>query len=405
MIACVLIPRFTLRAASIDRLDQPAALAPLPAARQAVGEVSRAAEANGVHAGMRLGEALARCPSLRLIPPDPARVAELWDGLLGRLEGIGASVESERPGEAFFAVDGLRGIHGGEVAGVIEAARGAAEIPVRIAVAPNRFSAFVAASRGSRLPRGLSGSGGEAIVPRRALRKFLAPLPVSTLRDRLGASESEASELIATFKRLGLGTLGALAALSPGQIADRFGPLGMRALGLAQGEDSPLCPREPPEELVAEIALAEGTAGAQLDRALGLLVDRFLAAPGRQERTVLALRLSAQFDGGGSWSIEQGLGRPSASARVIGSLLTPRLEALPQPATTLRLRALALGPRASDQLELALGGPEPRRGRLRAAVREVRAAAGAEALLKVIDVDPHSRVPERRLLLTPYPEL
>jgi hypothetical protein len=37
-------------------------------------------------------------------------------------------------------------------------------------------------------------------------------------------------------------------------------------------------------------------------------------------------------------------------------------------------------------------------------VREVRAAAGAEALLKAIDVDPGSRVPERRVLLTPIPE-
>jgi protein ImuB len=403
MIACVLIPRFSLRAAAPDRLHGPTALAPLPGERQVVGEVSRAAEEAGVQAGMRLGEALDRCPSLRLLPSDPARAAERWEALLVRLEGIGAAVESRRPGEAFFAVDGLLGIHGGEVAGVIAAARAAAQLPVRIAVAPNRFAAFLAASRGSRLPRALSGFSAEAILPTRTLGKFLAPLPVSTLQSPLADTEPQASELIGALKRLGLGTLGKLASLSPAQAADRFGPLGLRALRLARGEDTPLCPRVPHEELGCELELPEGTAGAQLDRALALLVDRFLAAPQRRERTLLALRLSAHFEGGGSWSVEQGLGRPTASARVITSLLTPKLAALPQPASALQLRALALGPQAADQLELSLGGSEPRRRRLTEAVREVRAAAGAEALLKIVDVDARSRVPERRLVLTPYP--
>lgn len=402
MVACVLIPRFPLRVASHGPLDEPVALAPPPGARQAVGETSEPAEAGGVHAGMPLGEALARCPSLRLIPPDPARAAELWDGLLGRLEGIGAAVESERPGEAFFAVEGLRGIHGGEIAGVIAAAREAAQLPVRVAVAPNRFAAFLAAGRGSRLPRALSGPDGEPIVPRRALRRFLSPLPVGTLTAGLGGGGPEGSDLVAALGRLGLDTLGKLAAVSPDRIADRFGSLGLRALRLARGEDTPLRPREPHEELLAEIELPEGTAGQQLDHALELLVDRLLATPGRRGRTVLALRLTALLDGGGSWSVEQGLGRPTADAEAIGSLLAPRLQALPEPARGLRLRALALGPLAADQLELALGGREPRRGALAATVREVRTASGAEALLKIVDLDPRSRLPERRFLLAPY---
>jgi len=405
MIACILISRFSLRVASSDRLDRPVALAPQPGALQVVGETSSAAEVSGVHAGMRLGEALDRCPSLRLLPSDPARAAELWGALLVRLEGIGAAVESNHPGEAFFAVEGLRGIHGGEVAGVLEAAREAARLPVRIAAAPNRFAALLAACQGgSRLSRGLSGSSAEVIVSDRGLPKFLAPLSVSTLTKHLDASQSEANDLISTIERLGLGTLGALAALSPGQVADRFGQLGMSAHRLARGEDTLLRPRQPPEELLSEIELPEGIAGTQLDRALELLVHRFLAAPERGEKTVLALRLSALLDGGGSWSVEQVLGRPTASARIIGSLLASRLETLPQPAKTLRLRALALGPHACDQLELSLGGQEPRRRRLAAAVRETRAVAGAEALLKVIDADARSRVPERRLLLTPYLE-
>jgi protein ImuB len=242
-------------------------------------------------------------------------------------------------------------------------------------------------------------------VPASRLRSFLAPLSISILPFRLGVSSREAEELVVALERLGVGTLGALARLSPDQIADRFGPLGSEALRLARGEDAPLRPRRPHEELAERIDLPEGTAGRQLEHALELLVDRLLAAPQRRGRTLLGVRLGALLSGGGSWSVEQGLGRPSASARLLCSLLVPRLEALPGPASALRLRALGLGPPASDQLELSVGGEEPRRRRLGEAVREVRAAQGAEALLKVLNVDSSSRVPERWALLTPFPEL
>jgi hypothetical protein len=53
-------------------------------------------------------------------------------------------------------------------------------------------------------------------------------------------------------------------------------------------------------------------------------------------------------------------------------------------------------------MELSIREQEQRRHRLGDAVREVRAAQGAEALLKVLPADPASRVPERRVVLTPY---
>ncbi len=355
----------------------------------------------------------------RTVLPDPVEAAERTEALVRRLEAIGAAVESERAGESFFALDGLRGLHGGDNAGVIAAARRAVEAggggqpavvaeprgtgasarsaapPARIGIAPTRFAAFAAAHRGTKGAR----------VPAARLDPFLASLPVASLRLRLGVPERDARELIVALERLGIGTLGALAAISPDQIADRFGALGLSALRLSRGEDEPLRPRVPHEDLAEQIELPEGTAGNRLDRAVELLVDRLLAAPQRRGRTLLGLRLGALLSAGGSWSVEQGLGRPTASARVLCSLLTPRLGALPGPATALRLRALGLGPPAADQIELAVGGVEPRRRRLGAAVREVRAAQGANALLKILPVDASSRVPERWALLTPFPEL
>jgi protein ImuB len=334
--------------------------------------------------------------------------------MVRRLEAIGAAVESERAGEAFFAVDGLRGIHGGDSAGVLAAARmaiGAAvqsmapsrsscaptsltptATPIRIGVAPNRFTAFAAAWK-------------RTSVPAERLHLFLAQLPISILPLRLDAPGCEAEELVVTLERLGIETLQGLSRISPDRVADRFGPLGLRARRLARGEDTPLRPRQPHEELAEQVELPEGTAGRQLERALELLVDRLLAAPQRRGRTLLGLRFGALLSAGGSWSVEQGLGRPTASPRTLRSLLVPRLESLPGPVAALRLRALGLGSPAADQIELAVGGEEPRRRRLGAAVREVRAAQGAEALLKVLPVDSASRVPERWAMLTPFPEL
>jgi protein ImuB len=234
---------------------------------------------------------------------------------------------------------------------------------------------------------------------------FLSDLPVSALADRLGLPQREADNLVETLRRLGIGTLGELAALSPGHVADRFGPAGLRALRLARGEDELLVRTVHGawDELAVEIELPEGTAGSRLERALELLVDRLLAAPRRKGRTLLGLRLGALLGDGGSWSVAQGLGRPTSSARALRAVLLPRLEELPAPAVSLWLRALRLGPRTAEQLELAAPGDESRRHRLAAALREVRAAQGADSLLKVLPVDAASRVPERRAILTPFP--
>ena len=88
MIACLVIPGFELRAALRERPRlqlEPAALAPEPGAEALVGSVTGAAEAAGVQPGMRLGEALAMCPSLQLVDPDPAAAEQAWEEIVRRL--------------------------------------------------------------------------------------------------------------------------------------------------------------------------------------------------------------------------------------------------------------------------------------------------------------------------------
>src|SRR4051794_36546322 len=149
MIVCVLLPRFALSVAAGGRAELargPVALAPEPGREPLIGEASAAAEAHGVRAGLRLGEALARCPALKLVAPDPAGVADRWDRVLAALEGIGAAVESERSGVACFDAGGLLNLHGG-LEGVLAVTRRALGAPARLGVASSRFAAVAAASR------------------------------------------------------------------------------------------------------------------------------------------------------------------------------------------------------------------------------------------------------------------
>ncbi|HEY3727972.1 MAG TPA: hypothetical protein VGL51_12410 [Solirubrobacteraceae bacterium] len=443
MIVCVLIPRFALTTAVGDRaelLQTPVALAPQPGGAQQVGEVSLAAEAFGLHPGMRLGEALARCPQLTLVPPDPAGVADTWERLLVRLESIGAAVEPERPGLVCFDAQGLLRLHGG-VEGVLASARRALRFPARFGVAPSRFAAVAAATRarvrrpeivaggpgsltggsgslaggsgsraggsgslaggsGSRagsLRRGGSGAAASARDRDRA-RAYLAPLSISLLRARPALAD-----LPEALERLGVKTLGELAEQPAAALADRFGKAGLLAHQLANGGDSALSTR-PAREFVREtLELPEAASGLQLERGLGLLIDRLLARRERRGRTLRAVVISAVLvEQGGTWR-EQVVFREALADPVRMRLaLSPRLAMMPAPAEALRLAVERFGPLASDQRALLDDPAAARAGRLREAIRQARAAAGPDAALRILEVDPDSRFPERRAVLAPF---
>jgi protein ImuB len=210
--------------------------------------------------------------------------------------------------------------------------------------------------------------------------------------------------LVGTLERLGVRTLGDLAGLPRVAISDRFGRLGLRAHQLACGRDRRLRPRTPHEELIQAIGLPEAAYGAQLDRALDLLIERLLADPGRAGRAIRSLRLEARLAGGGSWTAEVAMRSATSSAERLGLALRPKLAELIAPAMTLSLRALELAPAGGAQATLTRDPAELRRERLAEAVRQVRAAAGRDSVLRVLEVDPGSRVPERWAVLAPYNE-
>jgi protein ImuB len=188
-------------------------------------------------------------------------------------------------------------------------------------------------------------------------------------------------------------------------MSERFGHPGLLAHELAQGHDTPLVPRRPLELVVERLTLPDAASGPQLERALELVIARLLARRERRGRSLRKLALSARFVEGGTWRISVPLRRPSADAAKLRLTLAPRLADLPAPAESLGLEIEAFGPPAHDQHTLVDDPSELRRAKLGEAVRHVRRAAGDDALLRVLEVDPDSRLPERRAVLAPFPEI
>jgi protein ImuB len=302
MIACVLIKGFELRAALRRRpgvASAPAALAPVAGTEPLLGPVTAAAEAAGVRPGMRMGEALATCPSLLLVEPDPAGAEQAWEEILRRLEDNGFAVEPAEAGCVYFETRGVERLYGGLERALERAvaALGAAW-DASAGAAERRFAALAAAS--------VARPGQVLVISDERTAEFLAPLPL----DLIPAAEAEQQEL----RELGVRRLGQLAALPRGAVAERLGPGGGRAWRLAHGgRRRRVRGRRPPAEIAESLEFPEAVGNElTLRRALGAVVEQALARPERAGRLVRKVALAARLVGGGSWRRTLTLREPDA---------------------------------------------------------------------------------------------
>jgi protein ImuB len=394
MIACILIPGFELRAALRSRPAlalRPAALSPAPGTEPLLGPVTAAAEALGVRPGMRMGEALATCPGLALVEQDPAAAEQEWEGVLRRLEDAGFAVEPAELGCVFFETRGVERLYGGLDPALRRAlaAVGSGWDP-RAGAAERRFTALAAAN--------VAEPGQVLVVADDGADAFLAPLPL----DLLPLGESTQGEL----RELGVRRLGQLAALPGAAVAERLGPEGRRAWGLARGgRRAHVRGRRPPAEIVEALEFPEAVGNElTLRRALGALVERALGRPELAGRFVRKVALSARLVGGGSWRRTLTLREPMAERDRLRVALGPKLAELPAPVLELRIELVELTQEAGRQLELVRPAGAELGARLKEGLRQVRASTGGGAVCTVVEVAPWSRIPEARALFVPRDE-
>ena len=391
MIACLLIPGFELRAALRTRPRlalEPAALAPEAGEEPLLGPVTAAAEAAGVKPGMRLGEALATCPSVVLVERDPATVEREWEEVLRRLEDAGFAVDPVEHGAVVFETRGVERLYRG-VQPALEralAAVGSAWDP-RIGTAGRRFTALAAAS--------VARPGQILIVAEKDEQVFLEPLPLSLL--------PLAADRYAELEGLGVRRLGELAQLPGGAVAERLGVEGRKAWRLAHGgRRARVRGRKPVPELAEVLAFPEAVANElTLRRALGSLLERLLARPERAGRPFRKLALAARLVDGGSWRRAVTLRDATAEVSRLRVALGSKLQELPAPVLELRLEVVELAEHMGQQLALVEPAGEEAAGRLREGLRQVRASTGSGSVCAVVEVAPWSRIPEARALVVP----
>jgi protein ImuB len=223
----------------------------LPTAPAAVVRANRvvaatpAARADGVRPGLRRREAQGRCPELEVVAADPGRDARAWEPAVVAIESLTPAVEVLAPGALALATRGPSRYFGGDEALAVLVAdavdRVVGQPGCRVGVADGRFTAGLAA----RAARGQPA----VVVPPGSTRAWLAPQPVGALGLRFEAL----SDLLV---RLGIRTLGQLAALPAPAVLGRFGPEGAEAHRLARGRDGrALAARTPPPDLAVTAEL------------------------------------------------------------------------------------------------------------------------------------------------------
>ncbi|HEY5640043.1 MAG TPA: hypothetical protein VIW01_08330 [Dehalococcoidia bacterium] len=382
-IACVYIPRFMVEAERQRRKEIGSRLVLIGGDR--VLDCSLGAEAVGIRPGMRMSEAIALSHRAVVLPPDGAHYGRRFEEVLGLLGELSPEVEPGDPGLAYLSLAGLGVDVQAFADDLIASLHRRLGFMAAVGVAGGKFAARVVAAT--------SRPGLAKVVPSGEERALLAPLSCSYLP----AGEA----MLWRLKLMGLETIGDVAALPLGAFQQQFGPQGKRCWELAQGtDDEPLVPRVTESTVVRRLELP--SPAVALEAILAGLERLTHAAYGdetRQGRWVRKAVARAALDGGGAWELpvafREALADPKAAWFVIKTAVTRRPPE--RPVEELEIELVGLSGESGKQAVLFKS-----KGKLRRQVEEAARHLGANgkpAIGRIVEVEPWSRIPERRAAL------
>ncbi|HXQ28498.1 MAG TPA: hypothetical protein VN848_04450 [Gemmatimonadales bacterium] len=391
------MPLFALRCEQARRELGEGPVALLDPDGRRVWQISPVARRIGVRPGLTISQAIGLCPTLRLCEPDPVHYDAAFARLLAALNNVSPVVEAAELGRAFVGVDGLGRLYGGPKEQLAALRAALAEVPgghERLGWGMGKFVSWVAATRAE--------PGAAVIVPRGSEAAFLARQPLALLP--LDPDTERRLRL------LGLHSLGALAALPEQAVVAQFGALGRRLWRLAAGVlVEAVVGMERPEPVTATLSFFSPVADREmLVHAFDRLLERALADPRRRGWRVRLLRARAELERGGSWLVEIVLKDPTAERAVLAAPLRTRLDQSPPARAIERLAvefaAFAPGTTALDLFarDATAAARAERRRALRHATREITLRLRRPMLYRIIEVQPWSRLPERRYALIDF---
>lgn len=213
-------------------------------------------------------------------------------------------------------------------------------------------------------------------------------------------------EMRRRLRLFGLRTLGELACLPQSAVAAQFGAEGMRAWELAHGVDrTPIAVYVPPRMVAERLAFAApvDTEDA-LQVAVRTLLSRALQRPEIRGRAARSLHLRVALEGGHTWEREVTFREPVGSGERMLLALRNKVEGatLPAPFTEVELALLGLCGESAAQGSLFTAERGRQLQRIAEAARQLKARYGRPLLARVLEVEPWSRIPERRFALIDY---
>jgi len=408
MALCIWWPGFELqleRARAPDLVGLPLALSDAGAGtRRFIEQACPIAAAEGVQAGIPVSQAIALCPSIVLLEQDPDFYDAICQRALDILNGWSPVVErSGDRGRLFVGVDGLDRLYGSPERQLDDLRRRLRErfpprllIDVRFGYAPGKFAAWVAA-RAAR-------PGDDTLIMRQQLASFLLSQPVDVL--------PVSPRMVQRLKRLGVERLERLVQIPEPALVAQFGADGRRALEWATGARVDPVQLQLPERPI-RMSLDFPVPIGQLEllySALDRLLGKALKRSRKSGRSVCGVRLGARLEDGGSWAIRAILKDPTSRIERLSAFVRSRISLSPpgRAVEELTLEFFQFGPSASQFDLFDPKGNAPRtRGsietsegdvlpELQRASRLLKLRLGEGVLFRVLELQPESRIPERR---------
>ncbi len=368
--------------------DRPVIVTEGPDSREMVLDSSP--EAVGVVPGMPLQEALSRCKNALLLKADVPYYHALFNKTVAALRQRSPLVEKGEVGCIHVGLDGLDRMYGSEtrlITALIHAVPH--HLNPRVGVADGKFMAYVAA---------LSSKGGQATrVPDGGAADYLKNLAIDALpldwedRERL--------------RRYGITSMGQLAAMDLGSVQAQFGPQGRRAWELANGLDSSPLVSDEAEDTVNEY-LAFPIPTVTLDALLvaaEMLFGRAFSRAALRGRYVRMATLEARVVLGPPWvrglAFREAVGGKESAARLLRAMLSNTV--LPGPLEDLGLTLAGLT--GESGVQTSLFSDVRRQEQLREMMHQMAVRLRTKPpIFKVRNIEPWSRIPERRQALVQF---
>lgn len=393
-ITCLRVPHLALRIALLDQpeLDGlPLLLSNPERGRAVVMDATDEATSKGVRIGMSLREATTFVPDAVVVEPNPALESRVSLEITHNLEDISPLVEPDETEQGCWYVD-LLGLDR-HFPSPTDAARSMltcvpAVLRPRAGVARSRFTAHVAA--------GVARSSDIRMIPPDSEQVFLAQAPVTWL--------PFPPEMTRQMVRLGLRTMKDLAALPPERLAARFGPNGRLAWELASGIDTRMVQPRPREvTLIEELEMPTPAVSRDMFL-LGIrqVITRAFNTTVLAGKQVRQVTLRVFLENKRSWEKSMVMKEPYGQ-QALTRALEMRLQTLelPGPVEAIALQFSGIVNSIAHQGMLPLFQPRHARP-VAEAVEQLRHRYGSNPVYHIVEVEPWSRIPERRHALITY---